>query len=750
MNNKLLNFFYLLLLIFQMVVFSSQSYAESSKGLERIKAKSTFIQESKVAVVIGVNSYDSNSGLRPLRYAVADAKLLKATLKKQGYKVRLLINHQANNNYILNAIKQAGKTLKNKGTLLFFYSGHGFASGNKNYLASYGTVANDLASSGLSLDILRHTIQKTGVQRVIMFIDACRNNPNLEGSKSVKNTSFTRDNSEGVRILYSTKYNEVSWEASQLGHGVFSYFLNKGLNGAAADNEGIISFSSIKKYVQQEVASWTFEHNMVSVQKPFSIGDSFGVFVLGYNSYEGETHSLTIKTTPKADRVKILNIIPTYKDKILLKPGKYHVEVSKKGYQTTRRWIELKNTSLVVNLNLKKYITKKYIFDENPRSNNLRSSKRWKIKWEKFFSSKKDPYIQSGESIFAATFLSDRSIAMVGLTDVTDTSFDSYILLISNRGNKIWEKKIDNGGMNDRALAVSSLSDNGLVIAGYHDRYMTSNMYVTRLDKYGNILWTTEDKSLDYQNRSEANALLTLRNDDIVVAGYKSDESYTGDLNTRDMLIFKLDKNGKRKWLKIFKGKEDESVASIALYDDGGFILVGSSSDEYLSSDVETGIRIRRLNRNGRQIWSKYIHTKGMNLAPKSVVISNGNIIISSIENNHTYKDTHINLLSLNRNGDKIWEKRYSSKKTDLVSNLATLPTGDIILTGSTYAHDIFAELFVIHLNKNGEILWEKTFKDGQEDNYKIVLSSGKELTIIGKGAPKKTVNNISVLRLTQ
>ena len=257
------------------------TYANSSKDI-LLQEVPKFQQENKVAVIIGVNTYDRSTGLRPLKYAASDATNLKNTLIKQGYKVRLLTNHHAGKHMILNAIEQAGKTLKrNTGTFIFAYSGHGFASNKQNYLASHGTVINRLAQSALPLREVQQAIRRTGAKRAILFIDACRNDPNIAGSKSVASTGFIYSKSEGIKTLYATKFGEVSWESPQLRHGVFSHFLIKALRGEAADRNGVISFSSVEKYVQQNVSNWTFSHRMPNTQLPFSNGNSFGVLVLG-------------------------------------------------------------------------------------------------------------------------------------------------------------------------------------------------------------------------------------------------------------------------------------------------------------------------------------------------------------------------------------------------------------------------------------------------------------------------------------
>lgn len=61
---------------------------------------------------------------------------------------------------------------------------------------------------------------------------------------------------------------------------------------------------------------------------------------------ENQEYSLTVIHTPKTARVRILNINPKYQDGIKLKTGKYHLEVSQDGYETSKRWVTLSKDSV--------------------------------------------------------------------------------------------------------------------------------------------------------------------------------------------------------------------------------------------------------------------------------------------------------------------------------------------------------------------------------------------------------------------
>jgi len=65
-------------------------------------------------------------------------------------------------------------------------------------------------------------------------------------------------------------------------------------------------------------------------------------------------YSLYTEVSPKKAKIRILNIKPKYKNGIKLKKGKYHVEISKNGYSTISKWIEIKNKNIKFKVKLKK------------------------------------------------------------------------------------------------------------------------------------------------------------------------------------------------------------------------------------------------------------------------------------------------------------------------------------------------------------------------------------------------------------
>ena len=239
-----------------------------------------FLKEAKVAVLAGVSEYGKDSRLSPLKYAVRDTDALARILEEQGYSTIVLRDLDASKSGILQALKNAAHALEpGKGTLLFFFSGHGFDVGAKGYLATYGTTATNLSVTGLSLDEVQQEMIRTGAVRRVLWIDACRNDPSKNTATTAARTLSAFQAAAGNRILFSTKKGGVSYENEELKHGVFTYYLLEGLHGPAAGSDGMLTSRDIADYVVANVRTHSLRRNQVQI--PYEAGEASGDFLIG-------------------------------------------------------------------------------------------------------------------------------------------------------------------------------------------------------------------------------------------------------------------------------------------------------------------------------------------------------------------------------------------------------------------------------------------------------------------------------------
>ncbi len=72
-----------------------------------------------------------------------------------------------------------------------------------------------------------------------------------------------------------------------------------------------------------------------------NLGDGWGLTLREVPDLGGNELRLTFKTVPADASIRILNIGPRYFPGMVLQSGRYHIEISRPGYQTAVRWLTL-------------------------------------------------------------------------------------------------------------------------------------------------------------------------------------------------------------------------------------------------------------------------------------------------------------------------------------------------------------------------------------------------------------------------
>jgi tetratricopeptide (TPR) repeat protein len=101
---------------------------------------------------------------------------------------------------------------------------------------------------------------------------------------------------------------------------------------------------------QAEEAKW----NELKIAQRFGGKRASSIQVAGNGpSRSGNlAYRLTVSAIPSDSRIRILNIKPKYRPGIKLKPGKYKIEVAKRGYKTKIEWVTITDDNLVVDIEL--------------------------------------------------------------------------------------------------------------------------------------------------------------------------------------------------------------------------------------------------------------------------------------------------------------------------------------------------------------------------------------------------------------
>lgn len=168
--------------------------------------------EHRVALIIGNSNYAAN----PLKNPVKDATDMAETLKNLNFEVIVL--KDSSRKEILTAFKEFGKSLTSDSIGLFYYAGHGTQIDGKNYLMPVGAeieTQSDVEFEAVDLDRLIRVMEDAKVDKSLIFLDACRDNPYASSSRSGTRgltvvSARTDEDSSGSLIAFATSPGSVA------------------------------------------------------------------------------------------------------------------------------------------------------------------------------------------------------------------------------------------------------------------------------------------------------------------------------------------------------------------------------------------------------------------------------------------------------------------------------------------------------------------------------------------------------------
>ena len=247
--------------------------------------KITKQNDNRVAIIIGIEKYQATK-VKAL-YANNDAKLFSYFANKslgiQQSNMKLLLQEEATRLNTILAIKNwlPKKIIENKTEIFLFFSGHGYPSKEGAYIIPQNGDPRILEESSLSQNYIINQIMRFKPKSVTMFFDACYSGQSNTGEALIaglKPLAITSDDEgsipENVNIFSSSGLDQTSSTIKEAEHGIFTYYLLKGLQGNAdKDKDKKITNLELFKYLKKNVGSEAMKQNhdqepMLKTQKP--------------------------------------------------------------------------------------------------------------------------------------------------------------------------------------------------------------------------------------------------------------------------------------------------------------------------------------------------------------------------------------------------------------------------------------------------------------------------------------------------
>ena len=230
--------------------------------LPPIKAKPN---KNAYAIVIGIEQYRQK--LPKADYAVADAKTMTEYLTKvMGYPEENVVTLTNDRASLTDFIKYFEKWLPNNvekdSSVFIYYSGHGAPNPMTGdaYLVPYDGDPSFIDQTGYSLKRLYESLGKLQAKEIIVALDSCFSGAGgrsviAKGARPlVMNLESSFILSQKIAVLSAASGEQISSSYEEKGHGLFTYFMLKGLKGEGDTNgDGKVEIGEIFEYIKPQV-----------------------------------------------------------------------------------------------------------------------------------------------------------------------------------------------------------------------------------------------------------------------------------------------------------------------------------------------------------------------------------------------------------------------------------------------------------------------------------------------------------------
>jgi len=227
--------------------------------------KRVMLNQNALALIIGVADYARTPA--KATYADRDAQTFyDYAMLKLGIpagNIKELVNNKAGEVDVRLAVKDwiARSTRQGKSDIFVFFAGHGLAnqSGDNMYLLPFDGSPRLLEDSAISRKDLFADIASAKPRSVTVFLDTCysgttRGTDMLIASRPIAIRAKEQSIPEGFTVMTAAAGDQTAKPLEEAKHGMFSYFLMKGMEGDADTNQdNLITAGELHTYVQQNV-----------------------------------------------------------------------------------------------------------------------------------------------------------------------------------------------------------------------------------------------------------------------------------------------------------------------------------------------------------------------------------------------------------------------------------------------------------------------------------------------------------------
>lgn len=393
--------------------------------------------------------------------------------------------------------------------------------------------------------------------------------------------------------------------------------------------------------------------------------------------------------------------------------------------------------------------------------------------WEKSFGGREAEFLSDAEPtadygfILGGSSLSKKS----GVKEHEGSGdLDYLIWKMDESGKSEWQKSYG-GAATDMLNVLKNTSDGGFILGGVsnsgvgfdkkEDARGANDIWIIKLDAKGNEMW---QRTYGGKGQEELASLIPTTDGGFLIGGSSTsqqelDEKIIGrkkenNRGSLDYWIIKLDKDGNEEWQQTYGGKYADVLQSMCTTKDGGYLVGGYSNSPNSKDKSEASLGsgndfwLLKLNAEGTIEWQKALGGSGEDQLKVVCQALDGNYMIAGQSNSVTRTSKNgsdLWVVKLDVNGLLLWEKAYNIGKNDVLTSFMEEADGTFLIgaySPSSYEQGSDEEgindYVALKTTASGEELWRKVYGSKGEDVLKKIIQTRDEgYLMIGTSNPE-------------
>ena len=177
-------------------------------------------------------------------------------------------------------------------------------------------------------------------------------------------------------------------------------------------------------------------------------------------------------------------------------------------------------------------------------------------------------------------------------------------------------------------------------------------------------------------------------------------------------------------WEKTYGGKNNDKANSIIQTEDGGYIVAGETRLNG-KSEFDYDFDILKLDDNGVKIWEKTYGSSSNDVANSIIQTKDGGYAVVGYIYSEITTNYNSYLIKIDSAGNKVWDKIIGKNGNDIAKSIIQTKDGCYVIAGYTNSKGAHKyDFWVIKLDESGNEIWDKIYGGKKDDKANCIIQT--------------------------